>query len=143
MSEIKTNFEFPRGTDNTKFLQRLVQDLSKNFKALKDSTDNISINSTTYGLDGIEFSGAFSFSTGGGVPTYLTTTQTHTHNFGSTPRGFIVTDITCTAPSSVGNSVSSIKRVSWTSTQISIRIEAIDLSAGQSISGTYKILVLR
>ena len=141
MSEIKTNFEFPRGTDNTKFLQRLVQDLSKNFKALKDSTDNISINSTTYGLDGMLFTGSFSI----GVPAgaNAATTATLTHNFGSVPSGFIVVDSTSSNTAYLTQPI--YTRDSWTTTQITIRISilSIDFASSRTQTGTYKILVLR
>lgn len=141
MSEIKTNFEFPRGTDNVKFLQRLVQDLSKNFKALKDSADSLLVNSTTYGLDGMLFTGSFSI----GVPagTNAATTVTLTHNFGSVPSGFIVVD--STSSNTVYLTQPIYTRDSWTTTQITIRISilSIDFASSRTQTGTYKILVLR
>lgn len=143
MSEIKTNFEFPRGDDSAKFLQRLVQDLSKNFKSINLLKNTISQNSTTYGIDGVELSGSFSIGHGGGNPSTGSSVQTLNHNIGTTPRGFILIDLTATGASIVGANVASITRTSWTSTQITIRINTIDLGAAQTISGTYKILVLR
>lgn len=144
MSEIKTNFEFPRGDDTVKFLQRLVQDLSKNFKAIKTTSQVTSNFNSTYGLDGIELAGSFSIT---GPPAsqaiYTSTTQVLNHNFGTVPRGFIVTDTTTSSGGTYPCVVVGISRSSWTTTQISIKIECIDLLGGANVTGTYKILVLR
>ena len=141
MSEIKTNFEFPRGTDNVKFLQRLVQDLSKNFKALKQVSESTTTNSTKYGIDGLEFTGSFSIT----VPAAgnASTTVTLNHNFGTVPSGFIVID--STSSNTVYLTQPIYTRDSWTTTQITIRISVltIDFGSNRTQSGTYKILVLR
>lgn len=97
-----------------------------------------------YGLNGVEFSGSYSFNITYGIGNN-TQTFTLTHNFGSIPSGFIVTDLTF-VPVGPLQSFPTIVRTSWTSTQITIKIGVYDAttSAGPTlVTGTFKILVLR
>lgn len=135
---IKTNFEFPRGenpNDVVKQGQRLAQDLSKNFKSIiKQLNQANSTSISILDLGGLQFSGSFSY--GGGVGS---TDYTFTHNFNKIPNGFILLDSTS---NNFGAGASlSIIRLSWTVTQITVRL-SIDSGVAAATSGTFKILVL-
>lgn len=143
MSEIKTNFELPRGDDDTKYTQRVAQDLSKNFKAIRKEIDQISQSTINYvsGINGVKLSATFSIS----VPVfgYGSSTYTLTHNIGSIPSGFIVSDIISSTSATTSDPV--ITKVSWTATQIVVRIGSLNssLAGGATLSGTFTIIVLR
>lgn len=144
---IKTNFEFPRAEDPNDVVkqgQRLAQDLSKNFKSIKNKLDKLSITttSTPYGLDGLEFSGSFSIFMPAGSGTRFQV-FTFTHNFGSIPTGFLITDLTSSNSSILTSPIAT--RDSWTTTQITIRIAitTLDFGTDRTQTGTFKILVLR
>ena len=135
---IKTNFEFPRGEspgDVLKQGQRLSQDLSKNFKSIikqLNQANNTAI--SILDLGGMQFSGSFSYGGGIGITDY-----TFSHNFNKVPSGFFVLDSTS---NNFGAGASlSVIRLSWTTTQITVRL-SIDSGVAAATSGTFKILVL-
>lgn len=135
---IKTNFEFPRGLDADELQtqgKRLSQDLSKNFKSIvKQLKQSANPSFSILDLGGTSFSGSFSY--GGGVGS---TDYTFTHNFNKIPNGFILLDSTS---NNFGAGASlSIIRLSWTVTQITVRL-SIDSGVAAATSGTFKILVL-
>lgn len=143
---IKTNFEIPRATDEGDIVkqgQRTAQDLSKNFKAIRKEIDQISQNTINYvsGINGVKLSTAFSIA----IPafSYGSSTYTLTHNIGSIPSGFIISDLV--SSTSAGTSEPVITRVSWTATQIVVRIGSLNasLAGGATLSGTFTIIVLR
>jgi hypothetical protein len=143
---IKTNFEIPRAADDNDIVkqgQRLSQDLSKNFKAIRKELDNLvgQSNPLTSGINGVSFSSSYSFVVVTGSTT--STTVTFTHNFGSIPTGFIVVDLT--SSNTVYLTQPIITRDSWTTTQITVRISvtSIDFGSNRTQSGTFKIIVLR
>ena len=92
-------------------------------------TDNVSLN-------GVYITQGFSGPSGS-----LFTTFTLNHNLGVVPSGFIVTDINYTSGSLAAEN-NSISRVSWTTTQITIRLN-ITTGTGTAFAGSFKILVLR
>ena len=139
MSEIKTNFEFPRGDDDNKYLQRIAQDLSKNFNSVVKQLNELRQLGNSYisvsNLNGIQFSDSFSYPAGVGFSSY-----TFNHNFNAIPSGFLILDATA---NNFGLDASfSIIRLSWTTTQITVRI-SINTGVAAASSGTFKILVLR
>jgi hypothetical protein len=127
---IKTNFEFPRGTDSIDIIkqgQRLAQDLSKNFKTISNMLDPLT--------EGTEFTQDFSYTSGSQVYNY-----TFVHNFNTIPSGFYIKDMFTNAPSTTFEQYHAI-RTSWTSKEISIKIS---YSASTSIiNGSFKIIILR
>lgn len=143
---IKTNFEIPRAidvNDIAKQGQRTAQDLSKNFKSIKKELDQIASQSASYvsGIDGIKLSGTFTYNIAAG--TYGSATVVLTHGIGTLPSGFIITDIVSAASSA--STDPQITRVSWTTTEITIRIGSINSSgaAAATRTGTFTIIVLR
>ena len=111
---------------------------------IKNSTNTSNVNNTTFGLDGVILSGSYSITgPSASQAIFVSTTQTLTHNLGKIPSAFIVIDCTSSSSGVFPNVMIGIKRVSWTDSQITIRIECIDLIGGSNVSGTYKILVLR
>jgi hypothetical protein len=146
---IKTNFELPRASDANDTLkqgQRLAQDLSKNFKAIKKEIDEIVNGSANYtsGINGVLFSSAYSV-TAGAVLQVGATSYTFTHNFGFVPSGFIITDLTSSNPAYMTPPV--MTRDSWTTTQITVRISSVNLdipsNLSRTVTGSFKIIVLR
>lgn len=92
MSEIKTNFEFPRGEDNQKYQQRIAQDLSKNFKALIGKITSLNKDITT-----IQNSSSLGYTVGQFISITFpaTTIGTHSvsHTLGVIPKGWVVSDV--------------------------------------------------
>lgn len=137
---IKTNFELPRGGDQDEVIkqgQRLAQDLSKNFKSISKqltAISNASTNKTLLDLGGILFSQSIS----GGAGTFVNN-YTFTHNIGSLPSGFIIVDQTCSPFPSAA--YMSIVRVSWTTTDITVRV-SINILPSVSFAASFSILVL-
>lgn len=147
MSLIKTNFELPRGSDPVKQAQRLSQDLSNNFKIVLKEISALKNNSASsvskpYGLSGTEFSSSFSVTVPSAAGTRFQV-FTLTHDFGSLPSGFLITDLTSSNSSVLTSPI--ITRDSWTTTQITIRIaiSTLDFATSRTQTGTFKILVLR
>jgi hypothetical protein len=143
---IKTNFEIPRAADDNDVVkqgQRLSQDLSKNFKAIRKEIDSLigQSNPLTSGINGVAFSSSYSVTATSG--TTAATTVVFTHNFGSIPNGFIVLDLTSSNTIYLTQPI--ITRDSWTTTQITVRISitSIDFGLNRTQSGTFKIIVLR
>ena len=122
MSEIKTNFEFPRGEDNKKFLQRLVQDLSKNFKYISDKT-GISSMSNGQSSNFIDIN----------VTWTGTASKTLTHGLGKTPSGWSVIDIYAN-----GSSITFVwpTRTSWDTTNITLY-----MNTGSTVSLKIRVFV--
>lgn len=142
MSEIKTNFELPRGDDDKKYLQRIAQDLSKNFKYISSQLGTGATSSYVSGIDGVAFAGSFSITA---PPTSGTLFQifSFSHSFGSLPSGFLVADLTSSNSAFLTSPI--VTRDSWTTTQITIRIaiSTLDFASARSQTGTFKIIVLR
>lgn len=132
---IKTNFEIPRSTEDADIVRsstRMAQDLSKNFKSIKNQFEELS--SSILGVDNrIDFSflGASTF----------TADYTFAHGLGSVPSGFIVTDTVCsTVSASVTGFV--VHRTSWTTNEITVRL-VVSLNTSDNGIGSFKIKVLR
>jgi hypothetical protein len=141
---IKTNFEFPRGenpNDALKQGQRLAQDLSKNFKAISKALGISTTNNFVSGINGVEFSSAYSITCASGTTNSVAVT--FTHSFGTVPTGFILTDITSSNTAGLTNPV--LTRDSWTTTQVVIRLSIlnVDTFSTKTQSGNFKILLLR
>jgi len=116
MSEIKTNFELPRGDDDKKYTQRVAQDLSKNFKAILKS--NNEIKSQIADFQSSQFMKKFvdlTFSFTASSPTYQVITLAH--NLGVIPTGWIIIDIYRVGGSSIAPGV---MRISWDATNITL-----------------------
>lgn len=139
MSIIKTNFELPRAENTETQAKRLAQDLSLNFKAIKTSIDEI-VKNVNLSISGEVLSSSYSYNAAS-FSGFGYTDITLNHTLGVTPSGFIVSDITSDA-SPPFNSQPCINRVSWTSTQITVRIGSF-MQSSQNITGVFKIIVLR
>jgi len=141
MSSIKTNFEMPRGDDPVKQAQRLAQDLSSNFKAISNALGISTTNNFVSGINGVEFSSAYSIACAPGTTNSVAVT--FTHNFGTVPTGFILTDITSSNTAGLTKPV--LTRDSWTTTQVVIRLSIlnVDTFSTKTQSGNFKILLLR
>jgi len=143
---IKTNFEIPRASDEGDIVkqgQRTAMDLSKNFKAINNYINEQKAieKSGVYGLNGVEFNQSYSIVVPSG--SHSSASYTFNHGFNVVPSAFLVTDITSSATVFLSDPV--ITRVSWTTTQITVRIGviSIDFGATRTQAGTFKILVLR
>lgn len=141
MSEIKTNFEFPRGDDNVKFMQRLIQDLSKNFKFIQK---NIGANSSAsynqnYGLNGNLVTYNFSL---GNNSSYSVTVA---HGLGMVPSGFVVTDMyTSNSISPSPDDSFLLRRTSWDATNITFSFSILfnNIAPGTTVNGYFNVVVL-
>lgn len=77
-----------------------------------------------------------------GTGTAFQTTFTLNHNLNAIPSGFLIIDNQISSgPTAAGDTIN-IFRVSWTTTQITVRLTGVFSSAGP-FNGTFKILVLR
>lgn len=112
----------------------IVKTLNSSFQP-NQSSDSVSSSVSISQIDGISFIQSFSSGSGAYLADF-----TFNHNFNSIPSGFLVSDVTC-PPIIAGGSVS-LFRVSWTTTQITVRI-VVDTNTGVGASGSFKILVLR
>jgi hypothetical protein len=130
MSLIKTNFEMPRGSDPVKQASRLAQDLSSNFKAIKEQIVLIGNN-----VSGGNILPSQSFSYSGGNQVFLYTIP---HPIGAIPSGYTLIDFT----SNVGNvpyEHYSLVRTAWTSSTISFKLSYYNgLGSG---SGSFSIKI--
>jgi len=144
---IKTNFEIPRAIDENDIVkqgQRTAQDLSKNFKAIKKELSSIAESQAKSLLSNeIVFSGSYSITVSSF--NYGSSVFTFTHGFNVLPSGFVVVDLTSSNTVYMTDPV--VTRVSWTTTQITVRISTsnFDIVGGlnHTQSGTFKIMVLR
>jgi len=139
---IKTNFELPRGNSEDDVLlqgQRLSRDLSKNFKSINKQLKNNQelLQASSFGLDGVIVLQSFSSATGS-----LFQTFTINHSLGAVPRGFLITDINIPNPVVTNALDYSIFRISWTDTQIVVRLN-IETGTTNAFAGTFSILLLR
>lgn len=106
---IKTNFEFPRGSDPLKQGGRLAQDLSSNFKSVNNELDKINKTLTnSLGTNYIDLTYVLNLST--------SATISIIHNLGSIPKGWYIIDQTLSA-----SQIVSVDRISWDSVQLSLR----------------------
>jgi hypothetical protein len=125
MSEIKTNFELPRGDDDTKYTQRVAQDLSKNFKAIRSIVNQItsSINALEQQKKYVDVNLHF---------TSIYQTLTATHNLGVIPTGWYVIDQYWGGTNF--NQAPLIYRTAWTASTITLQV-------GNTIDSYVKIRV--
>lgn len=87
-------------------------------------------------LNGVEVSQSFSGPSG-----TLFTTFTIAHSLGSIPSGYIISDYEYSSGSLTAE-MHSISRVSWTATDITVRLN-VTTGTGTAFGGSFKLLVLR
>lgn len=143
---IKTNFEIPRALDDKDVVkqgQRTAQDLSKNFKSIKKELNALSEIQSNSLLNYVEFTGSFSITVA--PPNYGSATFTFSHGFNALPSGLLVVDLTSSNTVYMTDPI--LTRVSWTTTQITVRIGTNNFDAVSGLNrtqtGTFKIYVLR
>ena len=127
---IKIKLPYASGdSDLLRAFNFMVKTINSSFNT-QDSVEQLDPKAS---LLGVEFEQSYSSGSGAFAGTY-----TFNHNIGSIPSGFIIIDNVHPA---VGYG-DSFTRVSWTTTQITIKI-SVDTGIAAAFSGSFKILVLR
>lgn len=136
---IKTNFEIPRAKDENDIVrqgQRMSQDLSKNFKAIRKALGPAYNAVNPVSLDGVYVTQTFTGPSG-----TLFSDFTIPHGLGVTPSSFIISDFEINSGPTSAMQYTMV-RLSWTASDITVRLN-ITTGTGTAFTGSFKLLILR